>query len=240
MLRLGKDAVTTTTVALAALLPVLAIYFTATPSEELVESELPTAVVSLATPTFDPAYVTDDVLWLARCIYSETKKAHEQELVAWVIRNRVETGYRGESTYEGTVLDPYQFSAFNPGSSKRRLYATLASREQLGQFREGAPRSPRRLLRVVRGASVPRDHAPLLQRALDGRRQGAALGRGRAARHACQASRRSQAVPVLFRTGIDGPPLGRGTTQDPRPEPSRERARPTGRARFFCLPPPAR
>ena len=134
MLRLGKDAVTATTVALAALLPVLAIYFTATPSDELAESELPTAVVSHAIPTFDPAYVTDDVLWLARCIYSETKKAHEQELVAWVIRNRVETGYRGQHTYEGTVLDPYQFSAFNPGSSKRRLYTTLMPESNSASF----------------------------------------------------------------------------------------------------------
>jgi hypothetical protein len=70
--------------------------------------------------------VSDDILWMARCAYSETKKPEEQELVAWVIRNRVETGYRGERTYRGTVLDPYQFSAFNPGSRKRRLYMNLA------------------------------------------------------------------------------------------------------------------
>ena len=134
MPRIGKDAVTLTTVTLAALLPALALYFSATPSDELVSAPLPTAVVSDAVPVFNPATVSDDVLWLARCIYSETKREHEQELVAWVVRNRVETGYRGQSTYEGTVLDPYQFSAFNPGSSKRRLYTTLTATSNSASF----------------------------------------------------------------------------------------------------------
>lgn len=70
-------------------------------------------------------------LWLARCIYSETKIPHEQELVAWVVRNRVETEYRGRATYEGVVLDPYQFSAFNPGSPKRSFYMNLTPETQL-------------------------------------------------------------------------------------------------------------
>ena len=70
-------------------------------------------------------------LWLARAIYSETKKPHEQELVAWVVRNRVETNYRGQTTYRGVVLDPYQFSAFNPGSSKRQFYRSLTPDMQL-------------------------------------------------------------------------------------------------------------
>ncbi len=69
--------------------------------------------------------VKEDILWLARVIYSETKRPHEQELVAWVVRNRVETGYRGRHTYKDIVLDPYQFSAFNPRTSKRNHYASL-------------------------------------------------------------------------------------------------------------------
>ena len=68
----------------------------------------------------------DDVLWLARVIYSETKKPHEQELVAWVVRNRVETEYRGKDTYKEVVLDPYQFSAFNNNSPKRGHYTSLS------------------------------------------------------------------------------------------------------------------
>ncbi len=67
----------------------------------------------------------EEILWLARVVYSETKRPHEQELVAWVVRNRVETGYRGNSTYRDAVLDPYQFSAFNPGTRTRRHYAGL-------------------------------------------------------------------------------------------------------------------
>lgn len=72
-----------------------------------------------------PVVARDEVLWLARVIYSETKKPEEQELVAWVVRNRVETAYRGHTSYRSVVLDPYQFSAFNRGSSTRRFYSAL-------------------------------------------------------------------------------------------------------------------
>ena len=77
-------------------------------------------------PVFSRETIGDDVLWLARCIYSETKRTEEQELVAWVVRNRVETGYRGETSFRDVVLDPYQFSAFNRGSRKRRFYMSLS------------------------------------------------------------------------------------------------------------------
>ena len=60
----------------------------------------------------------DEVLWLSRAVYSESDRADEQELVAWVIRNRVETGYRGDS-YREVVLEPMQFSAFNTPSERR-------------------------------------------------------------------------------------------------------------------------
>ncbi|HMB90785.1 MAG TPA: hypothetical protein VKP65_08055 [Rhodothermales bacterium] len=69
--------------------------------------------------------IDSETLWLARVIYSETKQPEEQELIAWVVRNRVETGYRGKRTYRDTVLDRLQFSAFNPGSSKRNYYSRL-------------------------------------------------------------------------------------------------------------------
>lgn len=57
--------------------------------------------------------VEREILWLARAVYSETKDAHEQKLVAWVIRNRVEAGFRG-LTYEEVVLASNQFSGLNP------------------------------------------------------------------------------------------------------------------------------
>ena len=127
MLNLNKKVAASITVALSALLPALTFFFTAHSVDELAASRLPTHVVSDAVPAFDADHVSGDVLWLARCAYSETKRPHEQELVAWVIRNRVETGYRGQHTYRDAVLDPYQFSAFNPGSAKRRLYVNLVA-----------------------------------------------------------------------------------------------------------------
>jgi hypothetical protein len=66
----------------------------------------------------------DEVLWLARCVYSESDRAHEQRLVAWVVRNRVETQYRGES-YREVVLEPRQFSAFNAPSLRRNHILSL-------------------------------------------------------------------------------------------------------------------
>lgn len=76
-------------------------------------------------PALPPEKIDTETLWLARCIYSETKRPEEMELVAWVVRNRVETRYRGKNSYRDVVLDPYQFSAFNPESRKRRFYASL-------------------------------------------------------------------------------------------------------------------
>lgn len=60
----------------------------------------------------------DEVLWLAKCIYSESDRPDEQRLVAWVVRNRVETAYRGNS-YREVVLEDRQFSAFNTPSPRR-------------------------------------------------------------------------------------------------------------------------
>lgn len=135
MTKIGRGAAAGLAVLLAGLLPLLALFFSIHTTEELAESNLPTAVVSYAPPPFSLADVSDDVLWLARCIYSETKRSDEQELVAWVVRNRVETEYRGESTYEDVVLDPYQFSAFNPNDPKRRLFTSLTPESDSPSFR---------------------------------------------------------------------------------------------------------
>lgn len=66
----------------------------------------------------------DEVLWLARCIYSESDQGHEQRLVAWVVRNRVETQFRGTS-YREVVLEPRQFSAFNDPTRRRAHILSL-------------------------------------------------------------------------------------------------------------------
>jgi hypothetical protein len=82
----------------------------------------------IALPTVD-----NETLWLARVIYSETKRPYEQELVAWTVRNRVDTAYRGKGTYQAVVLDPWQFSAFNPGP-KRTHYSRLDTDSKAAGF----------------------------------------------------------------------------------------------------------
>jgi len=87
-------------------------------------------------PLPPPPDLDESTLWLARAIYSETKRPHEQELVAWVVRNRVDTKYRGKTTYREVVLDPYQFSAFNPGSAKRSFFQRLGPDTPLPRWRQ--------------------------------------------------------------------------------------------------------
>ncbi|MES3628596.1 MAG: cell wall hydrolase [Longimonas sp.] len=80
--------------------------------------------------------IDDATLWLARAVFSETKKPHEQELVAWVVRNRVETEYRGRSTYKEVVLDQRQFSAFNYNMPRRAFYMNLQPDTQLDSWQQ--------------------------------------------------------------------------------------------------------
>jgi len=91
---------------------------------------------AIERPQTVPGTIKESTLWLARAIYSETKLFHEQELVAWVVRNRVETDYRGATTYKEAVLEPYQFSAFNPGTSKRSFYLSLTPEVQLPSWQQ--------------------------------------------------------------------------------------------------------
>jgi hypothetical protein len=63
----------------------------------------------------------DEILWLARVIYSESKRAEEERLVAWTVRNRVETGYRGNETYQDAALDPKQYSGLNKGDAQYKI-----------------------------------------------------------------------------------------------------------------------
>lgn len=96
-----------------------------TPNFDLLSAAYGPSSRPVKTPSLLPSTIDESTLWLARAIFSETKIPHEQELVAWVVRNRVETGYRGSTTYKGAVLDPYQFSAFNPGAPKRTFLLSL-------------------------------------------------------------------------------------------------------------------
>lgn len=77
-------------------------------------------------PAVPDSAIDAETLWLARCIFSETKRPEEQELIAWVVRNRVESAFRGKSSYRDVVLDPFQFSAFNDESAEAGYYTSLA------------------------------------------------------------------------------------------------------------------
>jgi hypothetical protein len=81
-------------------------------------------------------YIDSETLWLARCIYSETDRIDEMRVVAWVVRNRVEAGYRGQSSYRGVVLDPFQFSAFNRRSPRRAWYSKLDTETGTDRFND--------------------------------------------------------------------------------------------------------
>ena len=56
---------------------------------------------------------SEEILWLARVIYSETKNEQEMRLIAWVVRNRVENDYWGDTTYKAVVTRKNQFSGLN-------------------------------------------------------------------------------------------------------------------------------
>lgn len=62
----------------------------------------------------------DDVLWMARAIYSETKVAEEMEYVAWIIRQRVDSSRYPDSPQD-VVLEWRQFSAMNSASRRAEL-----------------------------------------------------------------------------------------------------------------------
>jgi hypothetical protein len=69
-----------------------------------------------------------EVLWATRTIISETKNASEMIFIGNVIRNRVDLNYRGRKTVRQVILDPYQFSAFNPNRNSRRKYINMTEK----------------------------------------------------------------------------------------------------------------
>lgn len=80
------------------------------------------AIAAGAEPRFEE--IEQEILWFARTIYSETKTPAEQTLVAWVIRNRAESGiYPG--TYKEVVLEPGQFSGMHPTDRQYAINISL-------------------------------------------------------------------------------------------------------------------
>jgi hypothetical protein len=68
--------------------------------------------------------IDEEILWFARTVYSETKKPEEQTLVAWVIRNRVESEYY-PNTYKEVVLQKGQFSGMHATDKQYHINTTL-------------------------------------------------------------------------------------------------------------------
>lgn len=65
-----------------------------------------------------------EVLWLARILYSESKVREEQIVVAWVVRNRVESSYKGADSFKDVALSPAQFSGLWPSDKQYKLNIT--------------------------------------------------------------------------------------------------------------------
>ena len=84
------------------------------------EAERTLALEKLALEMKQLAFDNEEILYLARVIYSETKRPSEMPYIAWVIRNRVEMGHRafdyevGKNSYKGAALAKSQFSGMNP------------------------------------------------------------------------------------------------------------------------------
>lgn len=77
-----------------------------------------------STGIVEAARADEEILWFARTLYSETKKPEEQILVAWVIRNRVESEYYPD-TYKEVVLQRGQFSGMHATDKQYHINTTL-------------------------------------------------------------------------------------------------------------------
>ncbi len=77
--------------------------------------------VQRITPTIKNSKIDKtNILWLARVIFSETKNKDEMRLIGWVVRNRVDAKYRG-NTYKKVALSASQFSGLNPKNTQYKI-----------------------------------------------------------------------------------------------------------------------
>jgi hypothetical protein len=65
--------------------------------------------------------IQSSVLWVARVLWTESNDPEEFPQIVWVVRNRVETGYRGKKFYRTAILDKSQFSHFNTASGRAQM-----------------------------------------------------------------------------------------------------------------------
>lgn len=93
-------------------------------SDHVVEASGVNATSTTAVLPEEDGFTKQELLWFARAVYSETKVPDEQRLIAWVIRNRVESGKYAD-TYMGVVLQPKQFSGLNATDRHYHTNTTL-------------------------------------------------------------------------------------------------------------------
>ena len=65
--------------------------------------------------------IASSVLWVARCLVTESNRPAEFEKIAWVIRNRVDNRFQGETYYRTVILDRAQFSHFNSAAGRAEM-----------------------------------------------------------------------------------------------------------------------
>lgn len=76
--------------------------------------------------------IETQIRWLGLCLRSESDRPHEWPYIAWAVRNRVLSKYRGKEAYQEVILDRKQFSYFNQFASlllsedPNALYAAAA------------------------------------------------------------------------------------------------------------------
>ena len=91
----------------------LARLFRASGNQNKETPEEMTSTNSLKESQVNDLWLAKESYWLAACLLSETDQDREAELVAEVIRNRVERGGWWGNSYEEVILAPKQFSFFN-------------------------------------------------------------------------------------------------------------------------------
>lgn len=81
-------------------------------------------IVPVTVPITQTTCNEEEILWLARIVFSETKIVSEMPYIAWVVRNRVDTEYNG-LTYKEVALHPNQFSGLNIGDKQYNMNISM-------------------------------------------------------------------------------------------------------------------
>ena len=101
-----------------------------------VQPEKPVEITIVSEEIVSSPQESEEILWLARVIYSETKNEDEMRLIAWVVRNRVENDYWGDTTYRSVVTRKNQFSGLNSYDSQYEHNISLTYEDKYKVWRK--------------------------------------------------------------------------------------------------------